>query len=209
MVVEATTRPADGATGKLSTRSVPAANGERTDPVKAPADGRPGAGHGRRGTRVLGALCEVFPSLQLSGHKVSFAVGEHDLVAPSVVVPQRQLSTGVGLLPPTDRPYPGGHPSRVELWLRRPLESERRWRRWQWWRGVTCQSSSDLKPGLALRDELQLPRGVEIPFQLVRVRRDRPFVSGHGALAPDGKPLGRSARSRARCRSRMARNRHD
>ncbi|MBW3610793.1 MAG: RidA family protein [Actinobacteria bacterium] len=44
--------------------------------------------------------------------------------------------------------------------------------------------------GLALPDELQLPPGVEIPFQLVRVRSDRPFVSRHGALASDGKPLG-------------------
>ncbi len=84
VAVEARIRPADGATGKWSTGSVPPdSTGERTDPVKAPGDGHPGAGRGRRGTRVLGALREVFPSPELSGHEVAFTVGEHDLVAPN------------------------------------------------------------------------------------------------------------------------------
>ncbi len=42
--------------------------------------------------------------LQVDG--VTLAVGEHDLVARPVVVPQAQLGAGVGLLPPTDRPGP-------------------------------------------------------------------------------------------------------
>ena len=44
--------------------------------------------------------------------------------------------------------------------------------------------------GMALPGELQLPPGVEIPFQWVRVHGNRAFVSGHGALGPDGKPAG-------------------
>jgi hypothetical protein len=44
--------------------------------------------------------------------------------------------------------------------------------------------------GLALPAEATLPPGLEIPFRWVRVRRDRAFVSGHGALAADGTPLG-------------------
>lgn len=44
--------------------------------------------------------------------------------------------------------------------------------------------------GLALPGEAKLPPGVTIPFQWVRVRGKRAFVSGHGALAPDGAPLG-------------------
>ena len=43
---------------------------------------------------------------------------------------------------------------------------------------------------MALPGELQLPPGGEIPFQWVRVRGNRAFVSGHGALGPDGKPAG-------------------
>jgi enamine deaminase RidA (YjgF/YER057c/UK114 family) len=43
---------------------------------------------------------------------------------------------------------------------------------------------------MALPGELQLPPGVEMPFHWVRVRGDRVFVSGHGALAPDGTPAG-------------------
>jgi enamine deaminase RidA (YjgF/YER057c/UK114 family) len=35
-----------------------------------------------------------------------------------------------------------------------------------------------------------LPPGVEIPFAWVRVRGDRAYVSGHGALQPDGAPAG-------------------
>ncbi|MGI8909330.1 MAG: RidA family protein [Rubrobacteraceae bacterium] len=33
---------------------------------------------------------------------------------------------------------------------------------------------------------MQLPPGVELPFAWVRVRGDRAYVSGHGALDPDG-----------------------
>lgn len=44
--------------------------------------------------------------------------------------------------------------------------------------------------GLELPAEARLPPGVTIPFQWVRVRGTRAFVSGHGALAADGSPLG-------------------
>ncbi|TJZ44470.1 RidA family protein [Streptomyces piniterrae] len=44
--------------------------------------------------------------------------------------------------------------------------------------------------GLTLPAELQRPPGLELPFAWVRVRRDRAFVAGHGALTPDGKPAG-------------------
>jgi enamine deaminase RidA (YjgF/YER057c/UK114 family) len=44
--------------------------------------------------------------------------------------------------------------------------------------------------GLVLPAETKLPPGVEIPFRWVRTRRDRAFVSGHGALKPDGSPAG-------------------
>ena len=44
--------------------------------------------------------------------------------------------------------------------------------------------------GLRLPGKLRLPPGVEIPFQWVRVRGNRGFVSGHGALAADGSPAG-------------------
>jgi enamine deaminase RidA (YjgF/YER057c/UK114 family) len=44
--------------------------------------------------------------------------------------------------------------------------------------------------GLELPAEVQLPPGVTIPFQWVRVHERRVFVSGHGALAADGSPLG-------------------
>lgn len=42
--------------------------------------------------------------------------------------------------------------------------------------------------GLVLPPEPTLPAGVTIPFHWVRVRA--PFISGHGALSPDGEPLG-------------------
>jgi enamine deaminase RidA (YjgF/YER057c/UK114 family) len=35
-----------------------------------------------------------------------------------------------------------------------------------------------------------LPAGVEMPFAWVRLRRDRAYISGHGALEPDGTPAG-------------------
>lgn len=44
--------------------------------------------------------------------------------------------------------------------------------------------------GLELPGEAKLPPGVTIPFQWVRVRGSRAFVSGHGALSADGSPLG-------------------
>ena len=44
--------------------------------------------------------------------------------------------------------------------------------------------------GLELPAEVQLPPGVVVPFQWVRVQGNRAFVSGHGPLAPDGTPLG-------------------
>jgi len=34
------------------------------------------------------------------------------------------------------------------------------------------------------------PPGVEIPFEWVRVHGDRAYVSGHGALDPEGRPVG-------------------
>ena len=54
----------------------------------------------------------VAPVSQLDVDEVTFAVGEHDLVAEPVVVPEAQLGAGVGLLPPTDRP--GARRPRVE-----------------------------------------------------------------------------------------------
>jgi enamine deaminase RidA (YjgF/YER057c/UK114 family) len=44
--------------------------------------------------------------------------------------------------------------------------------------------------GLTLPPPAALPPGVEIPFAWVRVRGNRAFVSGHGALAEDGSPAG-------------------
>ena len=47
-----------------------------------------------------------------------------------------------------------------------------------------------LELGLELPGQVQLPPGLQIPFAWVRVRGDRAFVSGHGALAADGTPAG-------------------
>jgi enamine deaminase RidA (YjgF/YER057c/UK114 family) len=44
--------------------------------------------------------------------------------------------------------------------------------------------------GLTLPAPAALPAGVETPFAWVRVRGNRAFVSGHGALAADGSPAG-------------------
>lgn len=44
--------------------------------------------------------------------------------------------------------------------------------------------------GLELPAEVQMPPGVTIPFEWVRVHGTRVFVSGHGPLAADGTPLG-------------------
>lgn len=43
---------------------------------------------------------------------------------------------------------------------------------------------------LELPPEPQLPPGMVVPFQWVRVRGQRAFVSGHGALTSDGIPAG-------------------
>jgi enamine deaminase RidA (YjgF/YER057c/UK114 family) len=44
--------------------------------------------------------------------------------------------------------------------------------------------------GITLPGELQLPPGLVIPFEWVRVRGNRAWVSGHGALGMDGTPAG-------------------
>jgi YjgF/chorismate_mutase-like, putative endoribonuclease len=44
--------------------------------------------------------------------------------------------------------------------------------------------------GLVLPPEPKVPPNVKIPFQWVRVRGVRAFVSGHGALSSDGAPQG-------------------
>jgi enamine deaminase RidA (YjgF/YER057c/UK114 family) len=44
--------------------------------------------------------------------------------------------------------------------------------------------------GLVLPEASKLPPGIKISFSWVRVRGNRAFVSGHGALAPDGSPAG-------------------
>lgn len=44
--------------------------------------------------------------------------------------------------------------------------------------------------GLELPAEVKVPPGVTVPYQWVRVRNTRAFVSGHGALAVDGSPVG-------------------
>ena len=44
--------------------------------------------------------------------------------------------------------------------------------------------------GLVLPEPLQTPPGIVLPFSFVRVRGDRAYVSGHGALNPDGSLAG-------------------
>ena len=44
--------------------------------------------------------------------------------------------------------------------------------------------------GLELPKETKPPPGVEIPFRWIRTRGTRAFLSGHGALTPDGVPSG-------------------
>ena len=44
--------------------------------------------------------------------------------------------------------------------------------------------------GLALPQPPRVPPGVTVPFQWVRVHGSRALVSGHGALGPDGAPIG-------------------
>jgi enamine deaminase RidA (YjgF/YER057c/UK114 family) len=48
--------------------------------------------------------------------------------------------------------------------------------------------------GLVLPEPIKVPPGLVLPFAWVRVRGDRAYVSGHGALNPDGSlsdPLGK------------------
>ncbi|MHB1319893.1 MAG: RidA family protein [Anaerolineae bacterium] len=40
--------------------------------------------------------------------------------------------------------------------------------------------------GLQLPQPIKLPEGMRLPFQLVRVRGNRAYVSGHGPVLPDG-----------------------
>jgi enamine deaminase RidA (YjgF/YER057c/UK114 family) len=44
--------------------------------------------------------------------------------------------------------------------------------------------------GLVLPEAAKLPPGIRVSFSWVRVRGNRAFVSGHGALTPDGSPAG-------------------
>jgi len=51
--------------------------------------------------------------------------------------------------------------------------------------------------GLILPPQLLPPGGVALPFEFVRLRGTRAFISGHGPLAPDGavaQPLGKVGR---------------
>ena len=44
--------------------------------------------------------------------------------------------------------------------------------------------------GLVLPEAAKLPPGIRVSFSWVRVRGNRAFVSGHGALTRDGSPVG-------------------
>ena len=44
--------------------------------------------------------------------------------------------------------------------------------------------------GLVLPEPLEVPPGLVLPFSFVRVRGDRAYISGHGALNPDGSLAG-------------------
>lgn len=44
--------------------------------------------------------------------------------------------------------------------------------------------------GIELPVAPRTPSGVPIPFEWVKVRKSRAYVSGHGAVGPDGAPLG-------------------
>lgn len=44
--------------------------------------------------------------------------------------------------------------------------------------------------GLALPQPIKLPEGMRLPFQWVRVRGNRAYISGHGPLLPDGSIAG-------------------
>src|SRR5579862_3346487 len=56
---------------------------------------------------------------------------------------------------------------------------------------VTMPADDRLRElGLTLPDAMRLPPGLSVPFQWVRVRGDRAYISGHGALSADGSPAG-------------------
>jgi enamine deaminase RidA (YjgF/YER057c/UK114 family) len=44
--------------------------------------------------------------------------------------------------------------------------------------------------GLTLPPAAQTPPGLELPFAWIRVHGNRAYASGHGALGPDGAPVG-------------------
>ncbi len=44
--------------------------------------------------------------------------------------------------------------------------------------------------GLELPEPIKLPEGMRLPFQWVRMRGNRAYISGHGPLRPDGSIAG-------------------
>jgi len=48
--------------------------------------------------------------------------------------------------------------------------------------------------GLELPQPIKLPEGMRLPFQWVRVRGNRAYLSGHGPLLPDGSIAGPSGK---------------
>lgn len=58
----------------------------------------------------------------------------------------------------------------------------------RWMAGLIEHRLDDL--GLTLPSSPKLPPGMTIPFEWVRIRGNRAFLSGHGPLAPDGTPTG-------------------
>lgn len=46
------------------------------------------------------------------------------------------------------------------------------------------------KLGLEFPPEPKVPPGIPVPFRWVRIWGHRAFISGHGALGPDGTPVG-------------------
>jgi hypothetical protein len=74
------------------------------------------------------------------------------------------------------------------------LATSRRWRSLETarrWHAERMEIERRLgEMGLELPDPMRLPPGVRIPFAWVRVRGNRAFVSGHGALQGNGSPAG-------------------
>jgi len=73
---------------------------------------------------------------QLEDDGVTLAVGEGDLMAPAIGVPQTQLSTGMGLLTPTDGSGP----------LRPPIEDDVELGHSPAWRGPPSPSMAGVQP---------------------------------------------------------------